>query len=138
MENSEISFKNTLSILNEERNKALSLTGANMLKMMHLIDILSKRVIDAMETPIENVVLIGSTVKVEFIDEDGLGDEVECILNTDFSTDGKISFYDPLGRNILGRSINSIVEYEVGNFCNKVKIVSINNEKEKQKLLTNN
>lgn len=138
MENSEISFKNTLSILNEERNKALCLSGANMHKMMHLIDILIRRVIDAMDKPVEDVILIGSTIEVELVDGDGFKEIIQYQIGRDFSSDDMLSFYSPLGSNIIGKTVNSITEYEVNDYLNKAKVLSVENEKGKQKLLTNN
>lgn len=137
MENTEISFKNTLSILTDERNRALCLSGANMHKMMHLIDILTKRVIDVMDTPSENVILIGSTVELE-IDYDGFSDVVECTISNDVSKGDTISFLSPLGSSIIGKTADSIVEYQVGEFTNRAKVLTVKNEKGKQKLLTNN
>lgn len=137
MIDTEVSFKNTLSILNDERNKALSLAGSNMEKMMHLIDILTRRVIDVMDKPVEDVVLIGSTVEVE-IDYDDFVDVLEYTIGCDISKGTIISIYGPLGSVILGQGVGSIVEYKVNEFRNRAKILSIKNEKEKQKILTNN
>ena len=134
----EVSFKNTLSILNEERNKALSLSGANMYKMMHLIDILTKRVIDSMEEHVDNVVLVGSTVELDLVYGDGFSETVEYTISNDFFDDNVISFYTPLGSSILGKKVDSVFEYQVQEIINRGKITSIKNEKEKQKLLTNN
>lgn len=138
MENTEISFKSTLSVLNDERNKALSLSGGNMYKTMHLIDLLTKKILNVMDKPLEDVVLIGSRVEVELNYGDGSCEILEYTVSVDFSKDDEISFYSPLGSNLLGKSVDSIVEYQVGDFYNRAHILSITNEKEKQKLLTNN
>lgn len=136
MVNSEVSFKNTLSILNEERTKALSLDGTNMLKMMHLIDQLNAKVISVMEESVENVALIGSKIEIEII-TDGVSSYESFILGTDF-TDDKVSIFRPLGKNLLGHHVGDNIYFEIREAKNEVRILSINNTLEKQKLLTNN